>query len=83
MEAESHYTKQALMELVDSAARTKMRDEKDIVEYYQRFLTICNPLLAANLILDNECNAEFFKGFHPEDRMAMTNHLYPLHFGRL
>ncbi len=82
MDTESCYTKQVLTELVDQSARNRICDEKDVIEYYQQFLAISNPLHTTNTISEDKHNTKFFKGFHPEDWMAMTNHLYPLHLGR-
>jgi len=79
MDAETRYSRQGLTELVNLSARTRMRDEKDVLDYYRRFLAISNPLRTTNLISDDERNAEFFRGFHPYDRTSMANRLYPLH----
>ncbi len=83
MDAETRYSRQGLMELVNLSARTWMHDEKDVLDYYQRFLAISNPLRTTNLISDDEHNAEFFRSFHPYDRTSMANWLYPLHPHRL
>ena len=64
MDAESQYSRQGLIELINLSSRTQMHDEKDIFDYYQRFLAICNPLHAAKQISDVERNSKFFQGFH-------------------
>ncbi len=39
--------KKGLIDLVNLTARTRMLDEKDVLDYYRRFLAISNPLRAA------------------------------------
>ena len=82
MDAASRYSRQALLDLVNLSARTRMRDEKDVFEYYRSFLAISNPLHSAGQISSDERNAEFFRGFHPYDRTSIANRLYPLHPNR-
>ncbi len=82
LDAEMHYSRQGLIDLVNLSARTQMRDKKDVLDYYRRFLAISNPLRAANLISDDERNAGFFHSFHPYDRTSLANWLYPLHPNR-
>jgi hypothetical protein len=82
MDAETCYTRQGLMDIVNLSARTQMHDEKDVLDYYRHFLAISNPLHTANLILVDKHNAEFLHGFHPYDRSSISNCLYTLHLHR-
>ncbi|KAF8274724.1 hypothetical protein EI94DRAFT_1560962, partial [Lactarius quietus] len=50
MDAELRYSRQGLIELVNLSARTRMRDERDVLDYYRCFLTINNPLRVASKI---------------------------------
>lgn len=59
-----------------------MRDEKDVFDYYRRFLAISNLLESSNQISSDERNSEFFRGFHPYDWSSIANRLYPLHPNR-
>jgi len=76
--ASTRFTKKALWELVDSWARTPMRDEEDVLQYYRRFLEYSNPLCAARTLSDKDRNAEFFQGFHPEDREILNDRLHAM-----
>ncbi|KAH9017144.1 hypothetical protein EDB85DRAFT_1833958, partial [Lactarius pseudohatsudake] len=82
MEAQTRYSRQGLMDLVALSARTRMREEKDVLDYYRCFLAISNPLRSAKLISEEEHDAEFFRGFHPYDCSAIAGRLYPLHPNR-
>jgi hypothetical protein len=73
--ASTRFTKKALHELVDSWARTPMRGEEDVLQYYRRFLEYSNPLRTAQTLSEEDRNAEFFKGFHPEDREVINDRL--------
>ncbi|KAI9446942.1 hypothetical protein BJY52DRAFT_1127816, partial [Lactarius psammicola] len=44
LDAETRYSRQGLLDLVNLSARSRMRDEKDVLDYYRRFLAISNPL---------------------------------------
>jgi hypothetical protein len=48
--ASTRFTKQALHELVDFWARTPMRDDDEVLQYYRRFLEYSNPLRTAETI---------------------------------
>jgi hypothetical protein len=52
-------------DLVDMSARSRMRDEDDVMQYYRRFLTIGNPLHLAKHISDEDYSAEFFPRVSP------------------
>ena len=72
----TRFTKKALHDLVDSWARTPMRDDDEVLEYYRRFLEYSNPLRTAETLTNEDRNAEFFRGFHPEDREILNNRLH-------
>ena len=55
-----------------------MCNENDVLEYYHCFLTISNPLVAANQITADDCSAEFFLGFHPDDRNVLESCLFSM-----
>ena len=74
--ASTRFTKKALHDLVDSWARTPMRDDDEVLEYYRRFLEYSNPLHTARLLTNEDRNAEFFQGFHPEDREVLNDRLH-------
>lgn len=76
--ADTRYTKRALQDFVDISAKTRMRDEDDVMTYYRHFLTLSNPLLNKQRITDNERNVEFFQGFHPDDRKLLTLRLFAM-----
>jgi hypothetical protein len=82
MDAAAQYSRQALYDLVNMLARTRMRDEKDIFDYYRRFLAISNPLHSDRQISSDERNSEFFRGFNSYNRTSIANQLYPLHPNR-
>jgi hypothetical protein len=76
--ASTHFSKKALWELVDSWACTPMRDEEDVLQYYRQFLEHSNPLHVAQTLSEEDHNAKFFKGFHPEDCEVINNHLHAM-----
>jgi hypothetical protein len=76
--AATRYTRQGLMDFVDMAARSRMNDEDDVMQYYRRFLTIGNPLRLANQISEEDYSAEFFRGFHPDDREVLASRLFSM-----
>jgi hypothetical protein len=82
MDTAARYSRQALYNLVNMSARTRMRDEKDVFNYYQRFLAISNPLHSNGQISSDERNSEFFQGFNSYDQTSIANRLYPLHPNR-
>ena len=67
----SCYSKQRLWEFIKLASKSRMADEDDVRTYYKRFLVLCKPLIQHCKITEEECNAAFWGGFHPEDRRLM------------
>ena len=76
--AATRYTRNVLKDLVQLSSKYRMRDENDVLEYYRHFLTISNPLVAANQITADDCSAEFFLGFHPDDRNVLESRLFSM-----
>ena len=78
----SRYSKQRLREFIKLTSKSRMADEEDVRTYYKRFLVLCKPLIQHRKITEEECNAAFWGGFHPEDRRLMIPRLiasYPHH----
>jgi hypothetical protein len=61
------HTKKMLQEFVNHSAKDCIRDEDDVIAYYQQFLKISNHLYNARELSDDDCNSEFFEGFHLDD----------------
>jgi hypothetical protein len=55
-----------------------MRSEDDVLQYHRRFLEHSNPLRTAQTLSDEDRNAEFFQGFHPEDREVINDRLHAM-----
>ena len=78
----SRYSKQRLREFIKLTSKSRMADEEDVRMYYKCFLVLCKPLIQHRKITEEECNAAFWGGFHPEDRRLMIPQLiasYPHH----
>ena len=68
-DAEEHAcTRQELSRFVELSAETHIRNEKDVMKYYRNFLTLAVPLAENHVLTANDFNAEFFQGFHRDDR---------------
>ena len=67
----SRYSKQRLREFIKLTSKSRMVDEDDVRTYYKRFLVLCRSLIQNCKITDEECNAAFWGGFHPEDWRLM------------
>jgi hypothetical protein len=66
------FTKQRLFDYASKCSRTRIRDEEDVLIYYQNFARLSTALLN-NLRLTNEDRDKaFFYGFHPEDRQLLV-----------
>jgi len=48
-----------------------MEEETNMINYHREFNTLSKPLLEAGRITTSECNAFFWRGFHPEDHQAL------------
>ncbi|KAI9437811.1 hypothetical protein BJY52DRAFT_1196292 [Lactarius psammicola] len=73
-----HRFRTQLEELYPDIAATKcrVRDEGDVLKYYQNFLTIALPLLEDDKLTDDDFNAEFFKGFHLDDQDTLADQVF-------
>jgi hypothetical protein len=80
--AGNRYTRTGPQEFVKIAARTRVRDEDDLMLYYRRFSQISNPLLAQQLS-DEERNANVFNGLHSKDRDILYDRLFTMNPKRL
>jgi hypothetical protein len=49
-----------------------MRDEDNVLEYYQQFNFLAKPLLDTSHLITDEQDMAFWYGFHLEDRGLMT-----------
>jgi hypothetical protein len=83
--AQSHHSKQKLVDFIRWSAKLHMHDEEDVQEYYQQFLVLSKPLLDAHHLTIGECNKAFWCGFHSKDRHKMYIRLIannPFHLAR-
>jgi hypothetical protein len=71
----SRYSKQRLRDFIKLTSKSRMADEDDVRTYYKRFLVLCKPLIQHRKITEEECNAAFWGGFHPDDRRLMIPRL--------
>lgn len=76
--ATARYTKNVLKDFIQLSSRHRIRDENDVLQYYHRFLTISNPLRNANQITEEDRSADFFLGFHPDDRDVLSPRLFSM-----
>jgi hypothetical protein len=80
--ASSRHTKQGLETFRKLSAKSRIRDEADVLKYYRNFLTVASPLLANHHITIDEYNTAFFKGFHRNVREIIAERfemVYPHH----
>jgi hypothetical protein len=76
------HTKQALETFRELSAKSRIRDEAQVLKYYRNFLTVATPLLANHRITIDDFNAAFFKGFHPSIQGIIAERfetVYPHH----
>ena len=76
--AATRLTKKALQDLLYNTSRSRMRNEEDVMDYYQEFLELANPLQVAQQLSDKDRNAKFFKGFHRDDREILSSHIFSM-----
>jgi hypothetical protein len=57
-----------LEDFVDISTMSPVKNEEDVMLYYRRLLHINNLLNNSEQLTDEQRNAEFFGGFHIEDR---------------
>jgi hypothetical protein len=76
--AATRYTMTDLEEFVDISAMSRVKGEGDVMLYYRRFLQMSTPLYNSKQLTDHQRGAEFFEGFHIEDRNILARRLYLL-----
>ncbi|KAH9170961.1 hypothetical protein EDB89DRAFT_1224214 [Lactarius sanguifluus] len=59
--------RQRLLNYVQDSSRTRMDCEDDVLQYYRQFLCYSAPLVHAGHLTEEDRNAAFWYGFHPED----------------
>src|SRR5260221_5822379 len=64
-----------LYDLVDFSSHWPMEGEDDLAGYYERFLSLSEPLLFFCNLSRRECNKLFWQGFHPDDRAMLFPYL--------
>jgi hypothetical protein len=74
----NNYSRAGLQEFITLSAHHRLKDEDDIIVYYRRFLQFSKPLLASRKLTVEEQNADFFNGFHPQDRDIISNRLFAM-----
>jgi hypothetical protein len=80
--ASSRHTTQGLETFRKLSAKSRIRDEADVLKYYRNFLTVATPLLADDRITIHEFNTAFFKGFHRSIQVIIAERfemVYPHH----
>jgi hypothetical protein len=64
-------TKKNIFDHVRWSMEFPTSDEDEAINYYNRFLDLAEPLLDSRLLDSEECDALFWCGFHPDDRVML------------
>ncbi|KAH9012531.1 hypothetical protein EDB85DRAFT_2296656 [Lactarius pseudohatsudake] len=67
--------RQKLHSHVQDSSRRRMDCEDDVLQYYRQFLCYSAPLVHAGHLSEEERDAAFLYGFHPEDRKVIQPRL--------
>ncbi|KAH9029397.1 hypothetical protein EDB85DRAFT_1528554, partial [Lactarius pseudohatsudake] len=67
--------KQKLHSHVQDSSRRRMDCEDDVSQYYRQFLCYSAPLVHTGHLSEEERDAAFWYGFHPEDRQVLQPRL--------
>ncbi|KAH9011150.1 hypothetical protein EDB85DRAFT_1146371 [Lactarius pseudohatsudake] len=67
--------RQKLHSHVQDSSRRRMDCEDDVLQYYRQFLCYSAPLVHAGHLSEEERDAAFWYGFHPEDRKVIQPRL--------
>ncbi|KAH9010326.1 hypothetical protein EDB85DRAFT_2161497 [Lactarius pseudohatsudake] len=67
--------RQKLHSHVQDSSRRRMDCEDDVLQYYRQFLCYSAPLVHAGHLSEEERDAAFWYGFHPEDRQVLQPRL--------
>ena len=68
-------TREDLSQFVKLSAESHIRSENDVMKYYRSFLTIAVPLADDHELTAKDFNAEFFRGFHKDDRKIIAEQI--------
>ncbi|KAH9167494.1 hypothetical protein EDB89DRAFT_125211 [Lactarius sanguifluus] len=63
--------RQRLLNYVQDTSRTRMDCADDVIQYYREFLCLGEPLVHSGHLTEEDRNAAFWYGFHPEDREVL------------
>ncbi|KAH9956553.1 hypothetical protein BGW80DRAFT_1187177 [Lactifluus volemus] len=66
------YTKQRLFDYASKCSLTRIRDEEDVLVYYQHFAQLAAALLSSQRLTAEDQDKAFFYGFHPDDRQILA-----------
>ena len=64
-----------LYDLVQFSSERPKFCEADVLQFYQHFLALSNPLICAHYLTDIQRDTEFWYGFHPDDCAELCLHL--------
>ncbi|KAH9051661.1 hypothetical protein EDB87DRAFT_759259 [Lactarius vividus] len=67
--------RQRLMCYVHDSSRTQMNCTDDVIQYYRQFLCLGEPLVHSGHLTEEDRNAVFWYGYHPEDREVLRPRL--------
>ncbi|KAH9161209.1 hypothetical protein EDB89DRAFT_2080811 [Lactarius sanguifluus] len=67
--------RQKLRSYVQDSSRSRMNCEDDVLQYYRQFLCYSAPLVHAGHLTEEDRDAAFWYGFHPEDREVLRPRL--------
>ncbi|KAH9007841.1 hypothetical protein EDB84DRAFT_1599672 [Lactarius hengduanensis] len=67
--------RQKLHSCIQETSRTRMHCEDDVLRYYRQFICFGIPLVHAGHMSEEERDAAFWYGFHPEDRKVIQPRL--------
>ncbi|KAH9032125.1 hypothetical protein EDB85DRAFT_2289843 [Lactarius pseudohatsudake] len=67
--------RQKLHSHVQDSSRRRMDCEDDVLQYYRQFLCYSAPLVHTGHLSEEERDAAFWYGFHPEDRQVLQPRL--------
>ena len=68
-------TREDLSQFVKLSAESHIHSKNDIMKYYRGFLTIAVPLADDHELTAKDFNAEFFRGFHKDDRKIIAEQI--------
>ncbi|KAI9432410.1 hypothetical protein BJY52DRAFT_1400296 [Lactarius psammicola] len=63
--------RQKLQSYVQDSSRTRMDSVDDVLQYYRDFLCLSAPIVHSGHLTEEDRDAAFWHGFHPEDRSKL------------